>query len=96
MAEFVVEVFVVVIASVIIIAVLGTGLVIFFRPSANWAALVVLINDVMTTIIGALIGFIAGRGQGKSDSADEVATARQEATEAKAEAEGVRKAMRGE
>ena len=62
MVEFVVQIFAVTVVTIMIVAVLGAGLLIFIKPDYEAGPLINSITDIMNTIIGALIGFIAGRG----------------------------------
>ena len=93
MTEFVVLIFVLTIATMLIIATIGTGLVILFRPESNAGPLVAMLSDIMSTILGALIGFIAGRGSGRTESVDEVVEAKTQAAAAKAETRAIQKAV---
>ena len=67
MAEFIVEVFVVVIATIMVGSIAGMFLLVILRPETDVGPYVNAITDVMTTIIGALIGYIAGKGAQKKE-----------------------------
>lgn len=60
--DFVVEVFVVTIGTLLIGSVFGIFLIVVFRPESDVGPYLNAITDIMTTIIGALIGYIAGKG----------------------------------
>jgi hypothetical protein len=70
MVEFVVEVFIITISLMLIIALVGLFVVTLAQPEEDLASSFNVITDIMTTIIGALIGFVAGRGQGKLEERD--------------------------
>lgn len=71
MVEFVVQVFVVTVASILMLSLVGAGLLVGFGVDAG--PVINSITDITNTIIGALIGFVAGRGQGKQEAHDEQA-----------------------
>lgn len=62
MGDFVVTVFALVVGTSLMIAVIGTGLVAIIRPEQKIAGMIAILADVLTTLIGALIGYLAGRG----------------------------------
>lgn len=62
MADFVVTVFALVVGTSLMLAVVGTGLIAIIRPDQKIAGMIAILADVLTTLIGALIGYLAGRG----------------------------------
>ena len=78
MVEFIVMVFVSTVSIILIFSVIGTGLFIIFVEGYDAGPAINAVADIMTTIIGALIGFIAGRGQGSIEGKDEVIAAHKE------------------
>lgn len=64
MTEFVVEVFVLTVAGMLLLGMAGAGLIFIIRPEYDITFLINTLTDIMTTIIGALIGYIAGKGAG--------------------------------
>lgn len=60
--DFVVEVFVVTVGTIMLGSIVGIFLIVVFRPGSDVGPYINAITDIMTTIIGALIGFIAGKG----------------------------------
>jgi len=65
--EYVVEVFTFTIAAMLLILLVGAIVIAFFRPEANLSGVFNAITDIMTTMLGALIGYIAGRGNRPED-----------------------------
>lgn len=73
MTEFVVFVFVTIVAIMLIGSVTTLIVLSFTDPDGDRSGLVNILTDTMNTIIGALIGFVAGKGQGRSEVHDEIA-----------------------
>lgn len=72
MVDFVVQIFVVVVATILILSIVGAGLLVAFGDdNTNVGPLINSITDITNTIIGALIGFVAGKGQGKQEAHEE-------------------------
>lgn len=70
-ADFVVNVFVVTVATILVVAFVGTMAAYIFTDK-DVAALLGSLLDIITTIIGALVGFIAGKGSGRAEVHDEI------------------------
>jgi len=70
MVEFIVQVFAVTVASIMIFSVVGAGILVFWRPSYEAGPLINSITDIMNTLIGALIGFVAGKGAMRMEEND--------------------------
>ena len=70
MADFVVTVFVILVSTSIMLAVIGTGLVVIFRPGSDVSSIIAILTDIINTIIGALIGFLAGREHGRAQATE--------------------------
>lgn len=68
--DFVVTVFVVTVATVIVAATV-TVIVASVTTSRDLSQITSSLLDIITTIIGALVGFIAGKGQGRAEVHDE-------------------------
>ena len=60
--EYVVEVFTFTVAAMMLILLVGLLILTFFRPNNNYAGAFNALTDIMTTMLGALIGYIAGKG----------------------------------
>ena len=59
--------------SFLIVFAIGTfALMLFTDDDVN--TLVSALLDIMTTMIGALVGYIAGKGQGRADAVDDLVT----------------------
>ena len=66
-ADFIVALFAVVVA--VSLTVLTSGLVVAaFFDNSNIAPFFAVLTDIMTTLIGSLIGYLAGKGQGRRDA----------------------------
>ena len=63
MADFVVIVFALLIVTSLMFAVVGLGVLALVQPDRDLSGLIAILADIFTTIIGALVGYIAGRGQ---------------------------------
>lgn len=70
-ADFVVNVFTVMVATILTIAFIGT-LSAFIFTDKDVGSLLGSLLDIITTIIGALVGFIAGKGSGRAEVHDEL------------------------
>jgi len=79
MVEFVVEVFVVTVCTMLILSLTGLGILMIAQPERDLGPLISTITDIMNTIIGALIGFIAGRGHGTAVTQDKIIAGQQQA-----------------
>jgi len=73
MTDFVVFCFVSIVVIILSTTVIGLLVLAIVQPDVDRSKLVGSLVDIMTTIIGALIGFIAGKGQGRSEVHDEQA-----------------------
>ena len=73
MTDFVVFAFVSIVVIILSTTVVGLLVLAIVQPDVDRSTLVGSLVDIMTTIIGALIGFIAGKGQGRSEVHDEQA-----------------------
>ena len=73
MTDFVVFAFVSVVVIILTATVVGLLVLAVVQPDVDRSTLVGSLVDIVTTIIGALIGFIAGKGQGRSEVHDEQA-----------------------
>jgi len=65
-ADFIVALFAVVVA--VSLTTLTTGLVVAVFFDGNVAPYFSVLTDIMTTLIGSLIGYLAGKGQGRRDA----------------------------
>lgn len=70
--DFVVEVFVVTVGTIMLGSIVGIFLIVAFRPGSDVGPYINAITDIMTTIIGALIGFIAGKGSHQIETEEEI------------------------
>lgn len=70
--EFVVSVFVIVVATVLMLAVIFLAIAELVAPEEDRSSTLNAITDIMNTIIGALIGFVAGKGQGRVEVTEEL------------------------
>jgi hypothetical protein len=64
MVDFVVLIFVLTVSTILIMAAIGLFVFTIFLDDFDSGPLTNSLADIMTTMIGALIGFIAGKGQG--------------------------------
>lgn len=71
MTDFVVFCFVTIVAIILVTAVVGVVVDGVVNPDSDQATIVNALSDITTTLIGALIGFIAGKGSGKAEAQDE-------------------------
>ena len=69
-ADFIVVVFVVMVATILIILTVGIITAGLFGDTDVKPYFAVL-TDIMTTVIGALVGFLAGKGSGRAEVAAE-------------------------
>ena len=70
MTDFIVFAFV---SIVVFILAAAAGSLLFsaiFRPEEDTSQLVTILADVTTSLIAALVGFLAGKGQGRTDAED--------------------------
>lgn len=70
-ADFVVNVLVVTVATILVVAFVGT-MAAFIFTDKDVTALLSSLLDIVTTVIGALVGFIAGKGSGRAEMHDEL------------------------
>jgi hypothetical protein len=76
--DFIVTVFAIMVASVLLILTIGAILSLLFGDNdKQTTAFFAVITDIMTTVIGALVGYLAGKGSGRAE-ADELAIKREE------------------
>ncbi len=75
--EYVVVVFVVTVASILVISTLALIVLAAINPDRDYSTLTNSLLDIVTTVIGALIGFIAGKGQGRAEMHDDIASLRE-------------------
>jgi hypothetical protein len=68
MTDFIVFSFVTIIVFILLSAAATLVILALFRPEADNARLVTILADVTTSLISALVGFLAGKGQGRSDA----------------------------
>jgi len=68
MTDFIVFSFVTIIVIILLSAAATLVLLAIFRPDVDNARLVTILADVTTSLIAALVGFLAGKGQGRSDA----------------------------
>lgn len=71
MTEFVVFVFVTIVGLLLTFTAVITSIVALLNPERDYSTIQNTIFDILTTIIGALIGFIAGKGAGRAEVHDE-------------------------
>jgi hypothetical protein len=64
MTDFVVFCFVTIVTIVLVTAVVGLFIDAILDPEGDRSSLISALADITTTLIGALVGFIAGKGQG--------------------------------
>ncbi len=68
MTDFIVFAFITIIVFILMSAAVTLVLMSIFRPEQDNARLVTILADVTTSLISALVGFLAGKGQGRSDA----------------------------
>lgn len=73
MTDFVVFAFVTIVVVVLLVAAVASTAIAVLDSERDLSALATTIGDILTTIIGALVGFLAGKGQGRSEVHDELA-----------------------
>lgn len=71
MTDFVVFCFISIVTFVLVSAVLGMLLSVIFNPEGDRATIIAILADITTSLISALVGFIAGKGQGHAEAAEE-------------------------
>lgn len=71
MTDFVVFCFVTIVAIILITGVFGVMIDAVIRPDHDRSAVVNALADITTTLIGALVGFIAGKGSGHAEAREE-------------------------
>jgi hypothetical protein len=71
MTDFVVFCFVSIVAIILVTAVFGVLLDAVLRPNNDRSTVVNALADITTTLIGALVGFIAGKGSGHAEAREE-------------------------
>jgi hypothetical protein len=79
--EFIVEVFIIIVTSFLMGSIITVFLLIAFRPETDVGPLINVLADIMTTLIGALIGYMAGKGSSRIDVEEEVARLKKEETD---------------
>lgn len=55
------------VTGVVLLTVIGVCLIRFYHPETDVKGAAQIIGNVVTTIVGALVGFIGGRAQGKME-----------------------------
>lgn len=70
MTDFIVFSFVTIIVFILMSAAATLVVLAIFSPETDTARLVTILADVTTSLIAALVGFLAGKGQGRSDAED--------------------------
>ena len=71
MVEFVVLVFALSVSVMLVLTVVGAVVYLTIHPKAESGPWLNTIADIMTTLVGALIGYIAGKGQGRLEEQDQ-------------------------
>jgi uncharacterized membrane protein YeaQ/YmgE (transglycosylase-associated protein family) len=71
MTDFVVFCFVSIVAIILVGAVIGLFVDAVMDPDGDRSSLLNALSDITTTLIGALIGFIAGKGTGHAEAQEE-------------------------
>jgi len=71
MTDFVVFCFVSIVVVVLLLSAVGLFVLTFADPGRDTSQIVGILADIMTTLIGALVGFIAGKGSGRAEVHDE-------------------------
>lgn len=71
MTDFIVFAFVSIVTFTIISAVIGILLSVIFNPEGDRTQVISILADVTTSLISALVGFLAGKGQGRSEAIEE-------------------------
>ncbi|HEY9377371.1 MAG TPA: hypothetical protein VIQ02_09780 [Jiangellaceae bacterium] len=72
MTDFVVFCFVTIVAFILIGAMLSVMILEIRDPDTDTSSITAALADITTTLIGALVGFIAGKGAGKAEVHDEI------------------------
>lgn len=72
MTDFVVFCFVSIVALLLLVAGVGVSILAFTNPDRDTSTTVSALADIVTTLIGALVGFIAGKGSGRQEVQDEL------------------------
>jgi uncharacterized membrane protein YdjX (TVP38/TMEM64 family) len=67
MTDFVVFAFVSLVVGVILVAVVSVSIIEIVNPQTDTSPIVSSLLDIVTTLIGALVGFIAGKGSGRAE-----------------------------
>jgi len=68
MTDFVVFAFVSIVTFTIISATIGILLSVIFKPDADRSQIISILADVTTSLISALVGFLAGKGTGAQEA----------------------------
>lgn len=71
MTDFVVFCFVSIVFITLLTSVVALFIDVLVNPDHDRSALINVISDTMTTLIGALIGFVAGKGTGRAEVHEE-------------------------
>lgn len=65
MTDFVVFCFVSVVIIIIVISTVSTAIIVIFYPDRDVSTAVQILSSILTTLLGALFGFMGGRGYNK-------------------------------
>jgi len=68
MSDFVVFAFVSIVTIILLTATVGLFIDAIIDPDGDRSSLISALADICTTLIGALVGFIAGKGQGHAEA----------------------------
>lgn len=68
MTDFVVFAFVSIVVTILLMATVGVFISSIVDPEGDRSSLINALADICTTLIGALVGFIAGKGQGHAEA----------------------------
>lgn len=72
MTDFVVFAFVSIVAILLIVSGLTLAILAFTNPDRDTSSSIGALADIVTTLIGALVGFMAGKGTGRQEMHDEI------------------------
>lgn len=70
MTDFVVFAFVTIVTFVLLSTVVGILISIIFNPTGDRSTVIGILADITTSMISALVGFIAGKGTGHMEAQD--------------------------
>ena len=71
MTDFVVFAFVSIVALILLTVGIGSVVWVFVSPQADISSILVALADIVTAMISALVGFLAGRGQGRAEASQQ-------------------------